>query len=80
MKRREIYLGEIGMVDTTSFPDMEDDEDVRTATQHETLTFIEQMLEQLNAMAKKTDRLLLAYMIEMALVEAREALHSEARV
>lgn len=67
------------MGDTTSFPDMEDDDDVQTASRHETLTYIEQMLEQLNLMAKKTDHLLLAYMIDMALVEAREALHNEAK-
>ena len=67
------------MGDTTSFPDMEDDDDVQSATRHETLTYIEQMLEQLNLMAKNTDYLLLSYMIEMALVEAGEALHNEAK-
>jgi len=62
-----------------SFPDREDDGDVETATRYETLTYIEQMLEQLSLMAKYTDQLLLVYMIEMAVVEAREALHNEAK-
>lgn len=67
------------MDDTVSFPDMEDDEELEAATHFETVTFIEQMLEQLCVMAKNTNYLLLAYMLEMALEEARDALHSEAK-
>ncbi|MEJ5021881.1 hypothetical protein WH297_19395 [Ochrobactrum vermis] len=66
------------MDDTASFPEMEDGEDMETATRFETVTYIEQMLEQLSLMAKNTNHMFLAYMIEMALVEAREVLHSEA--
>ncbi|KAB2655963.1 hypothetical protein F9K94_15690 [Brucella tritici] len=65
------------MNDTASFPEMEDGEGVETATRFETVTYIEQMLEQLSMMAKSTNYVLLAYMIEMAHVEAREALQNE---
>jgi len=66
------------MNDTASFPDTEDGEGVETATRFETVTYIEQMLEQLSMMAKNTNYVLLAYMIEMAHVEAPEALQNEA--
>lgn len=65
------------MDDTSGFPDMEDGEELKTATRFETVTYIEQMLEQLSLMAKNTNHTLLVYMIEMALVEAREVLHNE---
>lgn len=64
------------MDDTGSFPEMEDGESLKQATRLETITYIEQMLEQLNLMARSTDCVLLAYMIEMAHVEAREALQN----
>ncbi|KAB2663411.1 hypothetical protein F9K91_18525 [Brucella tritici] len=65
------------MNDMASFPETEDGECVETATRFETVTYIEQMLEQLSMMAKSTNYVLLAYMIEMAHVEAREALQNE---
>lgn len=68
------------MDDTSGFPDMEDGEEVEAATRFEMVTYIEQMLEQLSLMAKSTNYVLLAYMIEIALIEAREVLHNEAEV
>ncbi|MFQ0814185.1 hypothetical protein AVM02_14290 [Brucella anthropi] len=65
------------MDDTAGFPDMEDGEDVETATRLETVTYIAHMLEQLGLMAKSKKYTVLAYMIEIALIEAREALQSE---
>jgi hypothetical protein len=78
MKKSSLSLEEIGMDDTASFPEMEDGEDMETATRSETVAYIEQMLEQLSLMAKSTNYVFLAYMIEIALIEAREALHNEA--
>jgi len=78
MKKSSLSLEEIGIDDTASFPEMEDGEDMETATRSETVAYIEQMLEQLSLMAKSTNYVLLAYMIEIALIEAREALHNEA--
>lgn len=44
----------------------------KVATRGEILMYIEQMLEELIVMAKRTDQKLLAYMMDMALKEARE--------
>lgn len=44
----------------------------RSAVRREMLVYIEQMLKELIVMAKKTDQPLLAYMMDMALVEANE--------
>jgi len=44
----------------------------RVATHREILMYIEQMLEELILMAKKTDQQMLVYMMDMALQEARD--------
>ncbi|MBC2885433.1 hypothetical protein H7Q97_08435 [Ochrobactrum sp. CM-21-5] len=50
----------------------------RSASYSERLIYIEQMLEELGKMAKETDSPLLAYMIEMALQEARDCIDATA--
>lgn len=50
---------------------------LREATHRETLIYIEQMLEELSKMAKQTSHPLLAYMIDMALQEARDTLDAQ---
>ncbi|MCL7999455.1 hypothetical protein M8994_14495 [Brucella sp. 21LCYQ03] len=44
----------------------------QVATRREILTYIEKMLGELIAMAKNTDQQMLVYMMDMALLEAKE--------
>ena len=44
----------------------------RVATRREMLMYIEQMLEELIVIAKRTDQQMLVYMMDMALQEVRE--------
>lgn len=57
--------------------DAENDGKIGTTTHYDTLLYVEQMLEQLGDMARNVDQPLLAYMIEMALLEARETRNRE---
>ncbi|NKB79600.1 hypothetical protein HED49_16190 [Ochrobactrum daejeonense] len=61
-------------------PNAENDGKIGTTTHYDTLLYIEQMLEQLGDMAKNADQPLLAYMIEMALLEARETRNTETSI
>ncbi len=50
--------------------------DQRQASSRETLAYIEEMLQELVKMARTTDNNLLAYLMDMALQEARDNQHS----
>ena len=67
------------MNDTARFPDTDYGQAVETATHFETISYIAHMLEQLSLMAKNRNYEVLAYMIEIAQIEAREVLENEAR-
>ena len=67
------------MNDRMLFPDSDYGEEAEMATPFETATYIAHMLEQLSLMAKNNNYEVLAYMIEIAQIEAREVLENEAR-